>query len=80
MHLDTIFMHQMHANGLQFVDVETPAVAYHMEHAEGSGWTPEGQQKHYAAVEQRGMPHIKPATAHYEAFDARRARSRGILV
>ncbi len=60
MHLDTIFMHQMHANGLQFVDVETPAVAYHMEHAEGSGWTPEGQQKHYAAVEQRGMPHIKP--------------------
>ncbi len=61
MHLDTIFMHQMHANGLRFVDVEPPAVAYHMEHASGSGWTPEGHQKHYAAVEQRGMPHIKPA-------------------
>jgi hypothetical protein len=60
MHLDTIFMHQMDANGMHFVDVEPPAVAYHMEHAEGSGWTPEGHRKHYAAVEQRGMPHITP--------------------
>jgi hypothetical protein len=32
-----------------------------MEHAEGSGWTPEGQEKHFAAVEKRGMPHISPA-------------------
>jgi len=61
MHLDTIFMHQMDANGLQFVDFQPPAVAYHMEHSEGSGWTPEGHLKHYAAVEQRGMPHIAPA-------------------
>jgi hypothetical protein len=60
MHLDTVFMHQMHAHGLQFVDVEPPAVAYHMEHAEGSGWTPEGHDKHFAAVERRGMPHIAP--------------------
>jgi hypothetical protein len=61
MHLDTVFMHQMQANGLQFVDVEPPAVAYHMEHSEGSGWTPEGHEQHFAAVAQRGMPHISPA-------------------
>jgi hypothetical protein len=60
MHLDTVFMHQMHANGLDFVDFEPPAVAYHMEHSEGSGWTPEGHQKHYSIVKQRGMPHITP--------------------
>jgi hypothetical protein len=61
MHLDTVFMHQMHANGMQFVDVEPPAVAYHMEHSEGSGWTPEGHAQHFAAVEQRHMPYIAPA-------------------
>ena len=61
MHLDTVFMHQMHANGLHFVDVEPPAVAYHMEHSEGSGWTPEGHEQHFAAVAQRGMPHISPS-------------------
>ncbi|MGO9583142.1 MAG: hypothetical protein ACLP36_10075, partial [Acidimicrobiales bacterium] len=61
MHLDTVFMHQMEANGLQFLDAKPPAVAYHMEHSEGSGWTPEGHAKHYAAVERRGMPHITPA-------------------
>jgi hypothetical protein len=61
MHLDTIFMHQMGANGLNFADAQPPAVAYHMEHSEGSGWTPEGHEKHFASVEQRGMPHITPA-------------------
>jgi len=61
MHLDTIFIHQMDANGLRFVDIEPPAVAYHMEHSVGSGWTPEGHQKHFAAVAQRDMPHITPA-------------------
>ena len=54
-------MHQMHANGLKFADAEPPAVAYHMEHAVGSGWTPEGHEEHYAAVERRGIPHIGPA-------------------
>jgi hypothetical protein len=61
MHLDTIFMHQMHTNALQFADAEPPAVAYHMEHSVGSGWTPEGQRKYFAAVEARGMPRITPA-------------------
>ena len=45
----------------KLADAKPPAVAYHMEHAVGSGWTPEGHEEHYAAVEQRGMPHITPA-------------------
>jgi hypothetical protein len=73
MHLDTVFMHQMEANGLRFADALPPAVAFHMEHAEGSGWTPEGQEKHFAAVEKRGMPHISPA----ELRDMKRALHAG---
>ena len=58
MHLDTIFLHQMHANGLRFVDVERPAVTYHLEHAEGSGWTPEGQAALFSSVARSGTATI----------------------
>jgi hypothetical protein len=80
MHLDTIFLHQMHANGLQFADVEPPAVAYHMEHAVGSGWTPEGHMKHYAAVEQHGMPHITPTKLRTMKRSLKAARNREIVL
>jgi hypothetical protein len=60
LHLDTMFMHQAHAAGLSFVDVDPPSVAYHMEHSAGSGWTPEAQEQHLASVARRGMPHITP--------------------
>jgi len=60
LHLDTIFMHQAHAAGLAFVDVEPPSVAFHMEHAAGSGWTPEAQKEHLESVRRRGMTHISP--------------------
>jgi hypothetical protein len=80
MHLDTIFLHQMHANRLQFADAEPPAVAYHMEHAVGSGWTPEGHKKHYAAVEKRGMPHITPTTLRAMKRSLTAARNREIVL
>jgi hypothetical protein len=76
MHLDTIFMHQMHANGLRFADAKPPAVAFHMEHSVGSGWTPEGHEKHFASVEQRGMPHITPAELRSMKRSLHRARNR----
>ena len=60
MHLDTIFIHQMDANGIKVMDRHPPAVAYHMEHSEGSGWTPEGHETHFAAVQQLRMPQITP--------------------
>jgi hypothetical protein len=66
LHLDTIFMHQAHAAGLSFVDVDPPSVAYHMEHSAGSGWTPEAQEQHLASVARRGMPHITPARLRQE--------------
>ncbi len=61
MNIDTLFMHQVHANGLRFVDLEPPAVAYHMEHALGSGWTPEGQKEHFSRPAVKGMHHIAGA-------------------
>jgi hypothetical protein len=61
MHLDTLFLHQLHANGFTFVDVAPPAVAYHMDHSEGSGWSPEGHVRHYQAVRSQGMRIISSA-------------------
>ncbi len=60
LHLDTVFMHQAHAAGLSFVDVEPPSVAYHMEHAAGSGWTPEAHSLHLENVVRQGTPYLSP--------------------
>jgi len=80
MHLDTVFMHQMDTNGLRFEELMPPAVAYHMEHAEGSGWTPEGHEKHYAAVERHGMPHITPTELRAMKRSLLASRKSGELV
>jgi hypothetical protein len=76
MHLDTIFIHQMHSNGMRFADAEPPAVAFHMEHSLGSGWTPEGHETHFAEVERRGMPHITPAELRAIKRSLNRVRKR----
>ena len=54
-HLDTIFLHQAAGSGMRFVELAPPCVVYHMEHAQGSGWTPEGHSQHMSIVQQRGM-------------------------
>jgi len=77
LHLDTIFLHQVFAAGLAFVDFEPPAVAYHLEHAEGSGWTPEGHEQHLQSVANRGMPIVTPARLRQEKLRLRAARRRG---
>jgi hypothetical protein len=33
-----------------------PAVAYHLEHSAGSGWTPEGADKLFERIERLGLP------------------------
>lgn len=77
LHLDTIFMHQADAAGLSFVDVEPPSVAYHMEHAAGSGWTPEAQEQHLASVTRRGMAHVNPESLRQEKRRLLTARRKG---
>ena len=77
LHLDTIFMHQAHAAGLSFVDVEPPSVAYHMEHAAGSGWTPEAQEQHLSSVTNRGMDHITSERLRLEKRRLLAARRQG---
>ena len=54
-HLDTIFMHQAYGSGVRVVELAPPCVAYHMEHGQGSGWTPEGHSEHMEAVASKGL-------------------------
>ncbi len=44
-HLDSVFCHAAHHHGAQEYVLPDPMRTYHIEHAVGSGWTPEGQEK-----------------------------------
>jgi hypothetical protein len=40
------------------VDLEDPMVAIHLEHGEGSGWTPEGAAALWRRLEAGGVPYL----------------------
>jgi hypothetical protein len=64
-HLDTIFMHQADASEIAIVELAPPAVVYHMEHGQGSGWTPEGHTAHFRRVQETGMHTVSPKELRY---------------
>jgi hypothetical protein len=77
LHLDTLFLHQAHAAGMDFVDLVPPAIAFHMEHNIGSGWSPEGQTAHLENVARRGMETISSRRLRAEKRALLRARVSG---
>jgi hypothetical protein len=68
-HLDGIPLFQAYAGGVRMVDLEDPMVAIHLEHSEGSGWTPEGATTLWRRLESAGVPYLSTREYH------RRARS-----
>ena len=80
MHLDTIFLHQLHAAGLRQVEAGPPAVAYHMEHSEGSGWTPEGQAQLFEALARSGTATLGSRELRAEKRRLQRSRGGGSIL
>jgi hypothetical protein len=76
-HLDTVFLHQAHGSGLRFVELEPPCVVFHMEHGQGSGWTPEGHAEHMAKVSSKGLRTLTAADLRREKRQFARHRSTG---
>jgi hypothetical protein len=55
MNLDSVFCYAAHHGGAQEVILEDPMRIYHIEHATGSGFTPEGQEKLFRRVAAKGL-------------------------
>jgi hypothetical protein len=56
--LDSVFLYQAHAHGLRFVELPPAMSIFHIEHDEGSGWTPEGREALFSRIDRSGTPYL----------------------
>ena len=56
MHIDSLGCHAAVNLPLQEVTLPEPLRIYHIEHGQGSGWTPEGESKLFARMAEKGIP------------------------
>ena len=55
LNIDSLFCWAAHHGGAREEVLEDPYRIYHIEHGEGSGWTPEGEQKLYDRLAAKGL-------------------------
>jgi len=58
MNIDSIFCYCAHYAGVSEQMLEDPMRIYHIEHAAGSGWTPEGQAQLFERLAAKGVGHV----------------------
>ncbi len=75
MHLDAVLCTQAHFDGTREMVLEAPMRCYHIEHAVGSGWSPEGQSQLNARLESKGIPQTSNEQFHLTATGMRRKRA-----
>jgi len=56
-HLDGVVLYQAYAGGVEMINLRPPMVAYHLEHGEGSGWTPESRRL-WERLDTAGIPYL----------------------
>jgi hypothetical protein len=56
MNVDSLFCWMAHHGGAPEEFLDSPMRIYHIEHATGSGWTPEGEQRLYTRITEKGIP------------------------
>ena len=56
-HMDGVAMFQAYAAGVDMVNLKPPMIAYHLEHGEGSGWTPESSRL-FERLDAAGVPYL----------------------
>ena len=54
--LDSVLCHAAHHAGARETVLPEPMRIYHIEHATGSGWTPEGEEALFKSLAARGIP------------------------
>jgi len=55
MNIDSVFCYSAHYGGVVEEVLRDPIRIYHIEHAVGSGWTPEGQAALFARIAEKGL-------------------------
>lgn len=73
-HLDGVVMYQAYAGGVDMINLSPPMVAYHLEHGEGSGWTPESSLL-WQRLDAAGLPYL--STPEYRILAHKIVRGRG---
>lgn len=56
--IDSVIVYQAHYNGIAIEELDGSRVHYHIEHDNGSGWTPEGAESLWSRLAERGLPLI----------------------
>lgn len=77
-HLDSLFCYMGHYGGVLETFLTPPAVAFHIEHSLGSGWSPEGEKLLFQRLQQRGIPCM--SYGHLEHFGEMMRRSQAPIV
>ena len=62
-HLDAIFCHQAAASGRREAALAPPLVAWHIEHAQGSGFVPEAAEALWRRLDAAGVPRLSDEQA-----------------
>jgi hypothetical protein len=71
--LDGVPMYQAFAGAVDLINLPPPKVAIHLEHGEGSGWTPEGSRRLFARLDAAGIPYL--STQEYRKVARKLVRS-----
>ena len=56
-HIDGVALFQAYAGGVEMINLQPPMVAVHLEHGEGSGWTPESRRL-FDRLDEAGVPYL----------------------
>jgi hypothetical protein len=57
-HIDGVVLYQAFAGRVEMANLRPPMVALHLEHREGSGWTPEGSRRLFDRLETGRIPFL----------------------
>ncbi|GAC1398759.1 MAG: hypothetical protein NVSMB52_12330 [Chloroflexota bacterium] len=78
MFIDGLLLHAALHAGVKQKVLDDPMRIYHIEHSEGSGWTPEGEYQLNARLHAKGVPQLK--FAEYVALCTQMRRDRQPLI
>ncbi|MGA3188292.1 MAG: hypothetical protein ABSF22_14395 [Bryobacteraceae bacterium] len=75
MDIDSLFCWSAHYGGAKEMVLRNPMRTYHIEHATGSGWTPEGQEKLFERMAEKGVPWLHHTDVIRWAADMKRLQA-----
>ena len=73
-HMDGVALFQAYSGGAEMINLAPPMVAYHLEHGEGSGWTPESSRL-FDRLDAAGVPYL--GTRAYRDLARKMVRQKG---